>query len=182
MATLPSPTEDQPRPGSRTGTAWEKAASTFIIFLPQSSPPYEASQTCLSSDLDQLFHPASNEIPKLGVAEETQNIVAERSSGDVVSLGRFKSAPSPPAKSLPSLNALQRPDVLFPQQAPYHMTVKLGRTTITVQGSHQPSLELLANYLKKWINTRMVDFRKVIDPTAFPGLLVSFFHEFTFSL
>ncbi|MCJ1239859.1 hypothetical protein MMC14_007857 [Varicellaria rhodocarpa] len=147
------------QPGSQLGTAWEKRTSSFVIFIPQSSPPYQdAAQTSFTTDLDKLFSPISSE------KKETDVINAE-------GLSRIYGASDPPIqsgralashlKSLPALDTLHGPHVLFPQQTPYHITVRSSKTTINIQGSHQPSLELLANYLKKWINTRMVDFRKL---------------------
>ena len=76
--------------------------------------------------------------------------------------------PGPPVMNLPTkpqglpkLDTLARPDTLFLHQMPYHMTVRVTRKGTLVQGSHQPSLELLASYLKKWTRPMKHDVRKV---------------------
>ena len=64
-------------------------------------------------------------------------------------------------KSLPHFDTLARPDVLFLDQLPYHMVIKMASKGIVVQGSHHPSLELLASYFTKWTRTMRNDVRKV---------------------
>ena len=54
------------------------------------------------------------------------------------------------SEMLPSLDTLPRPERLFECQMPYHLIVKVLHDGIVVQSSHQPSLELLAAYLKKY--------------------------------
>ncbi|KAL8708420.1 MAG: hypothetical protein Q9220_006710 [cf. Caloplaca sp. 1 TL-2023] len=56
-----------------------------------------------------------------------------------------------PARRLPVLSTLDRPEILFPAQLPYHLLVKSSHNSIIVQGSHQPSLELLHGYFQKHV-------------------------------
>ena len=59
------------------------------------------------------------------------------------------------ATTMPSLDELPRPEILFASQIPYHLIVKVVHDGMVVQGSHQGSLELLARYLQK--HTRNVE-------------------------
>lgn len=52
---------------------------------------------------------------------------------------------------IPSVKTYPRPEVLL-QRPPYHLIVSWG-TPIEIQGSHSPSLEFIAEYLKKWCRT-----------------------------
>ncbi len=57
------------------------------------------------------------------------------------------------SKPLPSLDTLPRPERLFESLGPNHLIVKLLHNGIVVQSSHQPSLELLAGYLRKYMKS-----------------------------
>ncbi|KAI8965554.1 hypothetical protein F5Y11DRAFT_312688 [Daldinia sp. FL1419] len=60
---------------------------------------------------------------------------------------------------LPDINTLPCPDDLL-LKPPYHLTVYGGgKTTVEVQCSHSPTLELLAEYLKKWCKINHQDTR-----------------------
>lgn len=52
--------------------------------------------------------------------------------------------------AMPALDELPRPEILLATQTPYHMIVKVVHNGMTVQCSHQGSLELLAGYLQKY--------------------------------
>lgn len=52
--------------------------------------------------------------------------------------------------TMPSLDELPRPEMLFAAQTPYHLIVKVVHNGMVVQGSHQGSLELLTGYLQKY--------------------------------
>jgi hypothetical protein len=56
-----------------------------------------------------------------------------------------------PLDSLPNIELIDRPEELT-KRPPYHLTVRSNPEdwAINVQGSHEPSLELLADYLKRW--------------------------------
>ncbi|KIX95291.1 uncharacterized protein Z520_08808 [Fonsecaea multimorphosa CBS 102226] len=60
----------------------------------------------------------------------------------------------PDADVFPALEALPRPEILFRTTTPYVMLVSSnGPNKITVSGTHEPSLQLLAEYLRRWIKT-----------------------------
>ncbi|KAI1804651.1 hypothetical protein F4811DRAFT_519304 [Daldinia bambusicola] len=70
---------------------------------------------------------------------------------------------SRPFDILPDISILPRPDDLL-LKPPYHLTVYGGgNTTVEVQCSHSPTLELLAEYLKKWCK---VNYQHVGHPPA----------------
>ncbi|KAI0381099.1 hypothetical protein F5Y04DRAFT_83837 [Hypomontagnella monticulosa] len=72
---------------------------------------------------------------------------------------------SQPADVLPDINMLPRPDELL-LKPPYHLVVYGGgEKFIEVQCSHSPTLELLAEYLKKWcrINPQNVNRPPAVD-------------------
>ena len=52
---------------------------------------------------------------------------------------------------LPNVHRLERPSDLFTRNGPHLLTVETGNP-LYIHGSHQPSLEVLANYFKKWGN------------------------------
>jgi hypothetical protein len=63
---------------------------------------------------------------------------------------------------LPSLDALPRPVGLLTSTAPYIMTVTAnGKDWMRIDCSHEPSLELLASYLKKWTKAITNDSERV---------------------
>ena len=53
--------------------------------------------------------------------------------------------------ALPSLDAMPRPELLMKGCTPYHIVVEAQKDRILVMGSHEPSLDLLHSYLKKWV-------------------------------
>jgi hypothetical protein len=57
-----------------------------------------------------------------------------------------------PLDSLPNLNTIDRPEELT-KRPPYYLYVRssVDDRHIVVHGSHQASLELLAEYLKRWV-------------------------------
>ncbi|KAI1097863.1 hypothetical protein F4804DRAFT_351053 [Jackrogersella minutella] len=68
---------------------------------------------------------------------------------------------------LPGIAVIPRPDQLLLKPS-YHLTVYGGsKTKVEVQCSHSPTLELLADYLKKWCKSDFQDTRRplVVDIT-----------------
>lgn len=66
---------------------------------------------------------------------------------------------------LPDPDALPKPDALL-RKTPYHMLIHVyGSNYIEIQCSHNPTLEVLAKYLKKWVKT---DHNKTTKVGPFP--------------
>ena len=63
---------------------------------------------------------------------------------------------APVVEFLPNVQSLPRPDELF-LRAPHHLTVSAGHDGVEVQGSHSPSLKVLAEYFKKWCRVNHFD-------------------------
>lgn len=61
---------------------------------------------------------------------------------------------------LPSVESLPRPDLLFLQPS-YYLTMVAGRQSIELQCSHSPSLQLVADYFKRWCRVNHSDTRSV---------------------
>ena len=77
---------------------------------------------------------------------------------------RLKEVDSAP-DVLPTVETLSRPDILFRSLTPYLLNVTLQSTNkLVVQGTHEPSLQLLSDYLQRWMKRDHRDIRKV-SPT-----------------
>ena len=58
-------------------------------------------------------------------------------------------ASTTPSK-LPSISSLGKPEILFSSQIPYEMILQITHNGLNVQGSHQPSLQLMKDYFQKY--------------------------------
>ncbi|CAG7854896.1 SubName: Full=Uncharacterized protein {ECO:0000313/EMBL:CCA77757.1} [Serendipita indica DSM 11827] len=76
--------------------------------------------------------------------------------------------------SLPQLDTLPRPETLFASLLPYTIIVRRTGNGIDIEGSHQPTLELICEYFKKHARKNLNDTRQVlysIDPSyVSPGI------------
>ncbi|KAI9844061.1 MAG: hypothetical protein M1838_002333 [Thelocarpon superellum] len=133
--------------GPRSHTTWVGKSSAFCIELPKSNPICMTTALVpLENDLAHLFAPATK--PPSGSGEsEWMDVVPDRSG--IPSARKVESEPAP--DFLPGIDTLPRPEVLFETTTPHLLVLRASRTTMHVQGSHQPSLELLSAYLEKWI-------------------------------
>jgi len=112
------------------------------------------------TDLENLFNTTSTKdvpLQSQGIDDEGQADEERPSNREISPKQNLRITP----QTLPQLDTLARPDTLFLHQIPYHMTVKMTQSGILVQGSHHPSLELLAGYFSKWTRTLKNDTRKV---------------------
>ena len=51
--------------------------------------------------------------------------------------------------------------MLFSSQVPYHLIVQVMHNSISVQGSHQPSLQLIKEYFEKYARVDYNNMNKV---------------------
>jgi hypothetical protein len=51
---------------------------------------------------------------------------------------------------LPLVDTIARPEFLFAATIPYHMMVSQQQRGVLIESSHEPSLQVLADYFKKW--------------------------------
>jgi hypothetical protein len=140
-----------------------------VILLPK-TPAAQISQaaSAFAEDFEAIFEPEKEtKISKTRQSQthEDDDWAELTSNADTQSLDirtRSSEQPRPTQERLPSLATLPRPEILFQQTTPYllHIT-KGGAGNVTVSGTHEPSLRLLAEYLQKWIKTDPQDVRKV---------------------
>lgn len=124
-----------------------------------------------ATDFETIFHPreAPRQIEKSQITSKDDEDWAEiESIGDSKGLSIKARAPDggdQKPDSLPALQTLPRPDILFQTLTPYLIQVSsVGANKITVTGSHEPSLRLLAEYLQRWVKHDPQDVRKVSTP------------------
>ncbi|KAH9478623.1 hypothetical protein JR316_0009080 [Psilocybe cubensis] len=140
--------------------------SAFTLEIPNAQLPLNAAvESMFDQDLDLLF---SSEV---GISSSDAavndddwakvNVRGETTlSSHASTLVPSGIAVTPRIQKLPNIDMLDRPAQLFKSTAPYFLTVDARTIPLVIQGSHQPSLELLAEYLKKWAKTNMGDSLK----------------------
>ena len=134
---------------SQPALSWHKETSSFILKIPTGSPPYSPNlQRAFNTEILSMFGMSSTEILDGDWATVTHELPA-----------RNKSNAQTPSSTMPALETLSRPEVLFNNLAPYHLFLRETRHSVIIQGSHQPSLELLCEYLRKWTKTMQQDSR-----------------------
>jgi hypothetical protein len=105
-------------------------------------------------DLQNLFEEPSATSVSASKAEDNNWATV-----DIPTRGNIPASATPTA--LPSVNTLARPEVMFASQLPYQMTVQIVHNGISVQGSHQSSLQLLKEYFEKYARVDRNDSKKV---------------------
>lgn len=128
---------------TKTSTWWSPSRKLFILELPNEKALI-ATEFAASwkADLMTAFEPKDSGNEWTDVATE-EPVVPEASS-----------------TYLPTIDQLPRPEDLL-LRPPYRMIVHPRANSVEVQGSHSPSLELLAAYLQKWCKTNYSDTRQV---------------------
>ncbi|KAK3393361.1 hypothetical protein B0H63DRAFT_406551 [Podospora didyma] len=160
---------------SKMSTSWSEARQGFIITLPKKQldrsdellPTFRGNLlACFGGggvkDESALEQSHTTEAE---AEDDWANVVKVEASGKVVeeptravqeataTTTRVKT------KTLPKLESLPRPDELF-KKAPYYLTIGGSSDEIHVEGSHSPSLKLLADYLTRWCRVNHQDSRK----------------------
>ena len=151
---------NEPRP--RTWLAKFGLATDVVIAIPadnvSSSYPLQSAVSSFETDFEVMFDEK---------AAATDGGLTKASSSTKHALENYE-RPSrhqiPTA--LPSLDALTRPETLFDNLQPYYLIVKVLPKEMVVQASHQPSLELLAGYLRKYTRS-MKNVTVKVRRTAF---------------
>jgi hypothetical protein len=110
------------------------------------------------SDFHDIFNQESAESHISTSKDDEWAAVDEAGEAQSISMGMKEME----TDSLPSVDTLPRPDVLFRTQTPYLVHVTLASSTkITVNATHEPTLHLLSEYLKRWTKADNQDSRKV---------------------
>ncbi|KAK0473832.1 hypothetical protein EDD18DRAFT_1396770 [Armillaria luteobubalina] len=87
-----------------------------------------------------------------------------------------------PTWALPVLSSLSRPSDLFMSAVPYILTLSFRNEGLVVYCSHEPTLELLNEYLKKWAKTNAHDKASTSDlPTSLSSSNVPLYSHSDFS-
>lgn len=105
-------------------------------------------------DLQNLFEEPSTKSVPASKTEDNDWATVDIPTRDNLPTGVMTTA-------LPSVNTLARPEVMFASHVPYQMTVRIVHNGISVQGSHQPSLQLLKEYFEKYALLDRNDSKKV---------------------
>lgn len=132
---------------------WNNTIGCFVLSLPD---PLRPSRSYFSNFHDELLSTFDS--------DEDQSTAEDNADKFVTVINPSKTS-APPSqvlgKSFPVLDQLPRPEVLFTEKPLYHIIVDVSHSDIVIRGSHQPSLELIANYFKKWSRKMENDVRKV---------------------
>jgi hypothetical protein len=169
----------------RPQLVWNMVAGIFCIHVPRRRPAGNAIiEAGLDDDLDGFFvgasGPPQNPMPAQNEKEPESALPAEDTWTDIGGVDDQRTEPArggaPPIPSrpvprrtqaaskvddLPAVGTVSRPAKLFKSIAPYVLTVNATKIPLLVQGSHQPSLEYIASYLKKWARVDQNNAAKV---------------------
>lgn len=83
---------------------------------------------------------------------------------EVYSSGKGNQTQAPPlvtVKTLPNVNTLPRPDMLFSTLLPYTVIVRRTGGGVDIESSHQPTLELISEYFKRHTRKNLNHSRQV---------------------
>ncbi|KAK3901011.1 hypothetical protein C8A05DRAFT_35319 [Staphylotrichum tortipilum] len=154
------------------GTSWSEARDGFVVALPRRQVVQPAELFPLfRGGLLGCFEEAGRVVPLMerkaaaaaddwaGVEVDTTTGKAEVTEPPPRAVDyAAASAARPRVEFLPVVASLPRPDELF-LQPPYHLSLSHGHQHIEVQCSHSPTLQLLADYLKRWCRVNHTDTR-----------------------
>jgi hypothetical protein len=152
----------------RPSTAWSSKKSTFLLLIPKAEPSHASTILAgFASNLLELFTQSPSASPVLSSRAAATAEDPDHDSWAHLSLDSPQSEPqfAPPRKPassasplgpnseseyLPEISAIQRPEEMT-KKPPYWLIVRQeGKTRITVEASHGPSLVVLEGWLRKW--------------------------------
>lgn len=151
-------------------TAWSEQRGGFIISLPKKAihQPAELFPT-FRGGLLVCFDAKRTQLPDRAAgagsgADDWAGVEVDTETGKAEVVEPPRSVQTPVARAkvefLPSLASLPRPDLLF-LQPPYHLTMYANSKHIELQSSHSPSLQLIADYFKRWCRVNHNDTTSV---------------------
>ncbi len=170
---------------AKGGTSWSEARDGFVLALPRSKVVQPAELfPIFRGGLLACFDEPGKVVPVM--ERKAAAAAAAAAGGDDwegvevdTTTGKAEVTAPPPRRQesattarprvefLPVVASLPRPDELF-LQPPYHLSLSHGHQHIEVQCSHSPTLQLLADYLKRWCRVNHSDSRNVCDPSLTP--------------
>lgn len=126
---------------------------TFYILVPNSDPALRVIvEAGFDQDLGNLLA-GSNPLNDDDEWAEVTELQVETQSIRPAIKPSIAVQPKAIVGHFPEIDMLAHPAVLFKNTTPYMLIVDAHAQPLTIQGSHQQSLELLASYLKKWGKT-----------------------------
>ncbi|KAI9732708.1 MAG: hypothetical protein M1818_007442 [Claussenomyces sp. TS43310] len=149
------------RKGDTPKVRWVKQGSTLQVEVPENnSVGVSAARSAVWSDLSGLFGALEIRSDVSASHEDWADVGADLTSEALpahyqTSLAAAQSGLSYDRRGtgiLPTVDTLSKPDELFRTTTPYYMTLYIQSGAILIQASHQPSLELLADYFRQWNN------------------------------
>lgn len=155
----------------KAATAWSEQRGGFVVSLPKKQV-YQPAELfpVFRGDLLACFEEAKQtslperKAAEAAAADDWAGVEVDTATGKAEVIEAPKSSQVLPARAkiefLPSVESLPRPDQLL-LQPPYHLTMSVGHREIELQCSHSPSLQLLADYLKRWCRINHADTRSV---------------------
>ncbi|KIY66244.1 hypothetical protein CYLTODRAFT_38800 [Cylindrobasidium torrendii FP15055 ss-10] len=132
------------QPASDMSTVWDKKLRVFVLNV-AAVEPHRVS-AALEKSFDHLFSPAKVDVEDEDWADVKTPPLPSSRSGDTATL---PTAADGTPTCLPTVDQLPRPSDLFASKAPYTLIVTAGHDRLEIQCSHEPSLQLLHDYLKK---------------------------------
>lgn len=150
-------------------TAWSEQRDGFVVSLPKKTvyQPAELFPVFRGGLLPCFEVKKKPQLPvrkaETGAADDWEGVEVDATTGtaQVAQAPRASYAPAasrPKAEFLPNMASMPRPDQLF-LQPPYHLSLIHGHHQIELHCSHSPTLELLAEYLKRWCRINHADTR-----------------------
>jgi hypothetical protein len=168
---------------------WNNTAHAFeICFTRRAESAHQLSMMMTGnfhSDLLQAFKPAAADAghkrgPSAAAADPStagwvdagRDDASDFDAASIMTPATTSVAPlaarsaAPVNDRLPQVSMIDRPEE-FLMRPPYFLIIRATDRKVIVQGSHQPSLELLADYLKKWAKTNR-QFANQVGVDQFP--------------
>ncbi|KAK0220124.1 hypothetical protein IW262DRAFT_1004309 [Armillaria fumosa] len=147
--------EPAPPKVTRPTTTWDRKLRSFHLGIPNADPMSQARvASVLDKDFDNLFGGTAG-----GEDDQEDTEWAHVPPTQAATSHHTQVSPdlAPPGRP-PVLSSLSRPSDLFTSIVPYILTLSLrDREGLVIYCSHEPTLELLNEYLKKWAKTNAHD-------------------------
>ena len=144
-------------------------SSAFALSLPRNSvvAPHKSSAG-FETDLENLFSADSVPAADGEHSSKDDDWANVDETGEAQSISIRSKEMDAGSDVFPAVETLSRPDILFRSLTPYLLNVTLySANKLVVQGTHEPSLQLLSDYLQRWMKRDHRDVRKVSSTYSF---------------
>ncbi|KAG8807219.1 hypothetical protein FRC17_004591 [Serendipita sp. 399] len=129
----------------------------LTLFLPKAgASELRSVSSRIGEDIEQAFVQKAKPTSDEGAEALQDDFV------DIVPVSRpAGSQRAPKVLSLPSIDTLARPENLFSSILPYTLIVRHTGEGIEIEGSHQPTLQLIHDYFTKYARKNLNDTRQI---------------------